>query len=30
MNVAYYLPSIPLLVVSVYLDPFLEARLGER
>ena len=30
LNIAYYLPSIPLLIVSAFLDKPLEARLGER
>lgn len=29
LNIAYYLPSIPLLVVSAFLDKPLEERLGE-
>lgn len=28
LNIAYYLPSIPLLIVSAFLDKPLEARLG--
>ena len=30
LNIAYYLPSIPLLALSALLDKPLEARLGER
>ena len=30
LNLAYFLPSIPLLVVSAYLDRPLEARFGKR
>ena len=30
LNIAYFLPSIPLLIVSAFLDKPLEARLGER